>query len=295
MKDLDKDFEKKLSSIWNMDYEEVDPDRIKESYSKFHNQLVEVGRRKRKKLYYRYSGIAATFLLVLTGYFYLEIYSPVVQITNMSAIEKEITLPDGSLVILEPYSELNHPKEFKEDRWVTLKGKAFFDVVKDDHKEFKVETENTTIKVLGTSFTVTESSEENKIKVSLYSGRVLISPRGNSQSWAIIPGESFLYHDGKAFIEEFPNNFSFDNRGFIDVNNIELEKLLDFLAQRFNYTFETNSYTENKRVTLRINKSDSLKQILNILSIINKTDYEINSTERKVKIYRKKKESTTVK
>lgn len=295
MKDHDNDLEKKLTSAWNADYEEVPSDRINESYSKLHNQIVEVDQRKRRKLYYRYSGIAATFLLVILGYFYLDIYSPVVQITNMSAIEKEITLPDGSLVILGPYSELSHPEKFKEDRWVSLNGQAFFDVVKDSLKEFKVETENSIIKVLGTSFTVNESSEENEIKVSLYSGRVLISPKGDSQSWAIIPGESFVYHDGKASIEEFPNKFSFGNKAFIDVNNIGLENLFDFLAQRFNYTFETNNYTGNKRVTLRINKTDSLKQILNILSIINKTDYEINSTERKVRIYKKEKESTTVK
>jgi transmembrane sensor len=295
LKKNNKDLEKELKSAWEADYKEVSEKKIKESFFRFHRQLTACDRRKRKQLYFRYSGIAATFLLLFLGYFYVEVYNPVIRVVNNSAIEKEITLPDGSLVILEANSEISYPEKFKQERGVTMRGHAFFEVVKDSLKEFKVKTENLTITVLGTTFTVNEPSKEKKIKVSLYSGRVLISPNGNSQSWAIIPGESFVYEAGRAFIEEFQTNFSFNGKDFVDVNNVELEKLLDFLSERFNYTFEKNSYTKNKRVTLRINKSDSLKQILNILSIINKTNYEMNYAERKVKISRKEKEPTTVK
>ena len=74
---------------------------------------------------------------------------------------------------------------------------------------------------------------------------------------------------------------------FIEINNLEIEELFKFLEKRFDYEFDKNHYTKNKRVTLRINKKDSLEQILKLLSIINNTTYEINQEKREIQVFSK--------
>jgi len=168
---------------------------------------------------------------------------------------------------------------------VELKGEAFFDVVKDSLRVFKVKTNATTSTVLGTSFNIREKDDLKDAKISLYTGKVLVSVEGNTESWAIVPGESFIYENGETFIEEFDADFSFDaGNESIDVNDIELERLLNFLEERFKYKFKNETHVKNKNVTLRINKTDSLEQILVILSIINNSNYEVNSTTKQILI-----------
>ena len=46
--------------------------------------------------------------------------------------------------------------------------------------------------------------------------------------------------------------------------------------------FSEDSYDPGKRVTLRINKDDSLEQILKLLSIINDKTYEIKEKTKEI-------------
>ena len=55
--------------------------------------------------------------------------------------------------VLKENTTLSYPEQFTGDkRIVKLKGEAFFDVAKNPHKAFVIQTKATTTKVLGTSF-----------------------------------------------------------------------------------------------------------------------------------------------
>ena len=281
VKNYYSDIEKKMESAWKADYDKIPETEIKNSWRKSKDRIESGKTSKRKSFFYRVSGVAALLVVIVAGYFFLEIYNPIIQIANDSPGNKEITLPDGSLVLLKESSEISYNERFLNVRGVELKGEAFFDVVRDSLRVFRVKTNATTTKVLGTSFNVRGKADLKGAKISLYTGKVLISVEGKAESWAIAPGESFNYQNGKTTIEEFDAELSFEaGNEFIDVNNVELERLLKFLENRFNYQFQKNLYTPKKRVTLRINKSDSLEEILNILSIINNTNYELNKTTK---------------
>jgi hypothetical protein len=277
------DIEKKMEQAWSSYYETVSGDVVEKSWKSLESRI----KNKPNKLYKRISLAAAIFVLLFSTYYFIEIYNPTITIQNYGQVEKEVRLPDGSLVLLKHDSEIRYKESFENKRGVKLNGQAFFNIVKDSSKEFKVETATTTTRVLGTSFLVTEDKISRDTEVSLYSGRVLMSVKDNQgTSWAIIPGESFVYEKGHVLIKKFETNLSFETGNkFSDLNNIPLEKLFDFLHDRFHYRFITNEYTINKRVTLRINKSDSLPQILNLLSIINHMNYEINKADKEVHVF----------
>lgn len=286
MKNYDSDINQEMEKAWKGDYESVSEDIIEDSWNNF-SKTISKKRKFRKSHFVKIYATAAIFVVLIAGYTYISLSENSTHIVNSSIANKEVNLPDGSLVILQPGSEIEYVNEF-EKRNVSLSGNAFFDVVRDTLKRFEVKTASTTTTVLGTSFLIEEEENTINTRVTLFSGRVLVSIKDKAESFAIIPGESFVYRNGRTSIEKFETILSFEaGNKFIDVNYLELDKLFGFLSDRFGYEFYTDSVMKNKRVTLRINKSDSLEQVLNILSIINKTNYEVNQEQKKVTIFKK--------
>ncbi|MGB7841437.1 MAG: FecR domain-containing protein [Salinimicrobium sp.] len=295
MTNSDHEITKTIKEAWNSPYLEVSNKSIDHSWENFKSKLPQGRRKKHSIRLYKYYGAAAVFIALIAGYFFFSLYNPITDVYNDALVDKEVILPDGTLVLLKNNSSISYPENF-ETRDVNLKGEAFFDVVRDTLRRFQVKTKATTTTVLGTSFNVKSEEGLNDATVSLFSGRVLVSVKNRAESWALIPGESFVYKKGRASVERFETILSFEaGNKFIDVNYVELDKVIEFLEKRYGYEFEMGSIPGYKRVTLRINRADSLEQILNVLSIINNTDYEMNPTEKKVKLFRKKKESTTIK
>ena len=90
--------------------------------------------------------------------------------------EYSIVLADGTKVFLNASSEIYYPVVFPGDkREVGLKGEAYFEVAKDEHRPFFVQTGDVRIRVLGTSFNVTSYPEHEKIETTLEQGRILIT------------------------------------------------------------------------------------------------------------------------
>ncbi|AYN69300.1 FecR family protein [Euzebyella marina] len=287
MENYESDIEKRMETAWGQDFPPVPKTQIKNSWSELESTI----RSRSPKRSFKWAIAAAIMLLLLPALYLLSVDRSTIEINNYTQLDKEFILPDSSIVILKPNSTVSYNKKFSK-REVALSGQAFFDVVKDSLKEFTVETSRTSTRVLGTSFLVTENEDLEKTEVSLYSGRILMSLKDteNRRSWAIIPGESFLLDKGKVQVKKFETDLSFSaGNKYSDLNNIELEKLFHFIEERFGYQFETNEMTKNKLVTLRINKSDSLGQILKVLSLINDVNFEINESEKTIVTLKKEK------
>jgi len=276
---------KEILKKWNSVQSEVPEEQIEQSWEKFQMKLAKK-ERKGLSRNYMWAGIAASVLVLLfSTYFFVEIYNPIVSVENLSQLDKQVKLPDGSLVLLKKGSSISYKEEFRNIRGVKLRGQAYFDVIKDSRQEFKVETENTTTRVLGTTFTVAEKEGTQDVKISLYTGRITVTAKDNTELWAIIPGERFIYSKGKGIIEKFNTELSFDQgKEFLDLKGVELEKLLVFLGERFHFRFKNIANIKDKKVTLRINKTDSLARVLKILSTINSTTYEIDLKRKEITV-----------
>lgn len=83
----------------------------------------------------------------------------------------EYTLPDGSVATLQKGASISIG-DFKDVRSVSLIGKAFFEVKKNDQKPFMVTTSGAVVKALGTSFVVHAPEGLNEAEVMVSSGKV---------------------------------------------------------------------------------------------------------------------------
>lgn len=97
-------------------------------------------------------------------------------VENPKGIKSKITLPDGTMVMLNSASELKYPQFFSDSqRVVELKGEAFFEVVRDEHRPFIIQTEKMTTEVLGTSFNIKAYADSENQYIAVVSGMVKVS------------------------------------------------------------------------------------------------------------------------
>lgn len=102
---------------------------------------------------------------------------------NDGAKPLQISLSDGSHVLLQPTSELKVSKEFgTKAREVELKGEGFFEVSRDVTRPFLVYTNEVVTKVLGTSFSVRAYDGDKEITVAVKTGRVSVYANKNNTS-----------------------------------------------------------------------------------------------------------------
>lgn len=99
----------------------------------------------------------------------------VVTKTNTGNVPMWVLLSDGSRVSLQPQASIEYATDFQNNkREVYLKGKAFFEVARDERKPFLVYTGEVTTKVLGTSFWVNKTTADEAVEVSVVTGKVSV-------------------------------------------------------------------------------------------------------------------------
>lgn len=166
-----------LSKIWN-ESKEIAPVSFNKDKAKqaFFNQInvekkVEIiqlnkdyaPRNNRRWLYYA-TAIASMFLI---GFFAINNLSKNADVMTFASadISQNVSLPDGSKIILAANSTLSYNKNtFNSSRVIDLKGTALFEVAKTGNS-FVVETPNYKVEVLGTTFTVDATKENQEVKV----------------------------------------------------------------------------------------------------------------------------------
>lgn len=164
--------------------------------------------------YWKLSRIAATFLFLVASTFLLLNYfnseenkvSAVVEgakmlhFVNSDATPKKIAMKDGTVISLEPGSEISFPEVFHNKREVYLSGEAFFEVTKNINQPFLVYANEVTTKVLGTSFLVKAYKHEKEIVVAVKTGKVSVftKPSGNKRKTQeeiiVTPNQQVIYN-----------------------------------------------------------------------------------------------------
>lgn len=127
---------------------------------------------------------AAVFLVALSIWRFYP--SGPVAIASALDASTTITLGDGSLVTLRPHSTLY---KIDTDRY-TLTGEAFFDVVHEPSRQFRLGTTLGEVRVLGTRFDV--RTWGNETGVFLQSGRVIFRHFGTGLVDTLAPGEELV-------------------------------------------------------------------------------------------------------
>lgn len=125
------------------------------------------------------------------------------EIVNSNSFPTKHLLDDGSAIYLKPQAQVSVPEVFGEnERRLSLQGEAFFEVSEDSTRPFSVQTAQTEIRVLGTSFLVKADPDEVATEVLVSSGKVSFSPKeGTSTPLSLTKGQGATYsHQFKTLI-----------------------------------------------------------------------------------------------
>lgn len=150
-----------------------------------------------RRLPWKWAAAAAILVLAVTSYVIFR--TTPVHYTTFAETglqdRRELTLPDGTTVILNAASTLQLGDHFsKNNRQVFLTGEAYFDVKPDAALPFIVETRKTATTVLGTAFKVRSYPADEQELVTLASGKVKV--KAQATTIALLPGEEAVYAGG---------------------------------------------------------------------------------------------------
>lgn len=145
-------------------------------------------------------------------------------LTTPANATAEVTLADGTIVLVNAGSKLVYPQTFSgSTREVELQGEAYFKVHHDVKHPFIVKANGISTKVLGTEFNVRSHSRKDT-HVTLLQGSVLVSSAATTK-W-LKPGEDASFSDGRMIVravdtDEFTawkeGEFYFDNETLLDI------------------------------------------------------------------------------
>ncbi|MDD2438090.1 MAG: FecR family protein [Massilibacteroides sp.] len=180
--------------------------------------------------------IVASIAVIVVSSFYL--YNQVVKTTAEVALNKivvppgqrvNVILSDGTNVWLNACTELAYPVSFtRKERSVTLKGEAYFDVVKDEKHPFIVKTSKCDVKVLGTKFNIQVDGINSEFVASLLEGSIQLTNRMRSQPDLILsPMQKAEWSDGAFVVDSIRDLDSFRwKEGLVCFENIRFEDLM---------------------------------------------------------------------
>jgi len=167
-----------------------------------HNIKAKAGIFQRERVPQRrlsvWLGAAAAFLLLFMATFlfkgelrsFFGIRNASIEFVNKSKTILKRTLPDGSIVWLNPDASLSYSGNFGQaSRVLEMDGEVFFEVAKDEKRPFIIRSGELITKVLGTSFRIKVDAIEGE-EVSVVSGMVAVSRQKQQTLW-----EKALHHE----------------------------------------------------------------------------------------------------
>jgi transmembrane sensor len=240
--------------------------------------------------------VAASILLIALGvggsmYFnnkpagnsFTEVYSPYGHKTR-------VVLPDGSQVWLNGDTKLKYNSDFSNARNVELTGEALFEVTKNTRQLFTVNAEKLRLEVYGTTFNVKSYPEDLISEVALVEGSVGLF-RDKQLLKKMVPGEVISYNSGENKFSSFQGNIGQITSWSADelvIENETFEEVTKYLERWYGVEITLDKSIQlNNRLSFKV-KTESLTELLSIISRITPVTYEIDGKQVKISMSVKK-------
>lgn len=287
-----KAFVEETTEVWNLskNYAEKLPVDTIRAWDKFEAKLESnVPKTTFLKSLTFYWKAAAIIGLVATSFIWIVNQNtrdeiPVLEIVETGAKEqKELTLPDGSVVLLNENSRLAYAKDFVV-REVNLTGEAFFEVTKQNGQSFEIKTNTTTTRVLGTSFNV-RAYNETPVEVAVVTGKVAVESiqKGSKESVVLSPNELVTYDPVTKKMEKNKqatnNSVAWKTKELV-FDNMVLGNVIETLERYFEVEIEGDPKILNCHYTGTF-KAPKLEEVFNTIAFTFPTDLEVKKVDEK--------------
>lgn len=281
-----------INKVWELSGKypkHFQPD-VDKAWSGFKSKMDQQAQPQKRPVFQMWIGrAAAAMLLLVSAWFGWQFFQNETVIyttyTTTTGEQYELSLPDGSLIVLGEESMIRYPETFDgETRTIELSGMAFFDVESDTEHPFIINANIGQVEVLGTSFLVRSYSSEARDEVLVKSGRVAYTPTGQEPMY-LMPGNKMIYQA----VDESPElleNDSFNDlawmTGEIQFSKTPLSEVLNTLEHNFDVSFSKENMTEilDCTLSLRFEGHKEYDEILAAISIA--FDAELEETSPKV-------------
>src|SRR6185312_1588485 len=177
-------------------------------------------------------------------------------------------LSDGSKVWLNAESAITFPTAFTgNERKVTIKGEAYFEVAHDASKPFQVTVNGMQVQVLGTHFNINAYEDDDYIKTTLLQGSVKVT-KGN-ESVLIAPGEQAKVNNASGDIKikkdvDLDEAVAWKN-GFFYFSHADLQTVLRQFSRWYDVDVEYEGVLPKRLFEGKIQRSLNLSEALRIL------------------------------
>lgn len=226
------------------------------------------------KLVVAVSSVAAILLLLLVLFKGQFNNSPLIYATE-DKIQK-IFLPDSSTVWLNKNSELVIDEGFaKNNRNLTLKGEAFFKVVKSD-VPFEITTGDIKTRVLGTQFNLSAYSNNEEIELYVHSG--LVAFNSGAESEVVVSKQGKAKYNKKTAQTKLDtvssaNNISWLN-GKLAFDNTALAETFHYISKYYGKVIIVAQDVDSIKFTGFFTQP-ILNDLLEVVTLSTETKYEI--------------------
>lgn len=197
-----------------------------------------------------------------------------------------VRLPDGSLVWLNAASSLSYAVKLIKggNRIVKLQGEAYFEISKDKAHPFYVETENQTVKVLGTHFNINSYADEAAVITTLTEGAIEIN--SSSGTSLMSPGEQAVNQNGNIRISAagLPDALAWKD-GYFDFNDEDIKSVMKQLARWYNLEISYLGKPEAQGYTGKLSRSNKISEVLKALESTYTVQFKIQ--ERRIEVITK--------
>ncbi len=212
----------------------------------------------------------------------------IITVVTEQGDRKEVTLPDGSTIILNSESRISYPEKFSDStRNVTLSGEAFFDVKKNPNKPLIVKTDLLDVKVLGTTFNIKSYPEDEKIETTLVTGKVEVIHQNREDLIVLEPSQRAVFNKEKSglTVEDVDSaSIIAWKRGKLIFDQTPLKQVVLDLNRKYNTKFVIVSDTLFQYKYTGTFDNLSLIEVLRLLKVSSPLDYEIKNDKVMLKL-----------
>lgn len=207
------------------------------------------------------------------------------EVNTANAQRANLTLGDGTKVMLNAGSRIRFPNQFEADhREVFLEGEAYFEVARNPDKPFVIHAGETVTRVLGTRFTVRSYPEDQQVRVVVEEGRVSfgLAKSNNPSAKAILTANELgRYHANgseieTAIVEDLQLYLGW-REGYLKFRQKPMGKVAYALEHRYGVKVAFEDPRIKKKTLTAFLKSRSIRNVLDVIAMSLDINYKLEN------------------
>lgn len=184
-----------------------------------------------------------------------------------------VILPDGTKVMLDAASSIKYPLSFGNERIVEVTGQAYFEVVHNAAKPFRIRAKDQVIEDIGTKFNISAYDDEQVTNTTLLEGAVKVSnPKAVSLSdrngVTLKPGEQAIAQNNRLTVSNADTEEALAwKNGYFKFNDEKLVSIMRKLSRWYDIQVEYQGDSPDVVFDGDIPRNTSLAQVLKVLEV----------------------------